>query len=51
MCDLEVAVLASNSYRIFGGHNTSRLKNSTTLALHSTKHLLHMKKVYPLRYS
>jgi hypothetical protein len=34
MCDLEVAVLASNSYKIFGGHNTSRLKNSTTLALH-----------------
>jgi len=43
-CDLEVAASACIPAMIFGDHNTSRLKTFSTLSLHSTKYLLHLKK-------
>jgi len=44
-CDLKVAASTCISVRTFGGHNTSWLKNSSTLSLCSTKYLLHMKNI------
>jgi len=48
-CDLEVVVSASISAKTFGGHNTSRLNNSSTFfsTVHKKK-ILQLKKLFAL---
>jgi len=48
MCDLEASASASNLAKIFGGHNTSWLKNYPTFSTCSTNYLLHLKKLFAL---